>query len=179
VFGTRECSLLKETAPDCTVNGIGSTLYDPGNEPSFATPFLYNYLPRSQHRRVQRSRDIVDTYYSAAEDGLPGNSDAGALDSWLVWNMLGLYSVATQDVYLLLSAWFEDVSVHVGEGRRLRITTKDLGGEGRHFVQSVRVNGESWDRSWATHGDLVGGGEAGGTSIEFVLGEERVGLGYW
>ncbi|KAK5003566.1 hypothetical protein LTR28_009997, partial [Elasticomyces elasticus] len=41
-------------------NGIGSTLFNPGNEPSFATPFLYNYLRGRQWKSVLRSRQVVD-----------------------------------------------------------------------------------------------------------------------
>lgn len=73
-------------------NGIGSTIFNPGNEPSFGTPFLYNYLQRRHWKSVMRSRDIVNQYYSNRPDGVPGNSDAGALESWMVWNLIGKFS---------------------------------------------------------------------------------------
>ncbi|KAK4991050.1 hypothetical protein LTR50_002130 [Elasticomyces elasticus] len=151
-------------------NGIGSTLFNPGNEPSFATPFLYNYLRGRQWKSVLRSRQVVDQYYSTAPSGLPGNSDAGAIDSWLVWNLLGLYPVVTQPVYLLLSPWFADVTVKVGGNGSLRITAEGLGDES-FYVQSVKVNGVVWNQSWVSHEDLVGSGRA---TIEFVLGAESV-----
>ena len=69
-------------------NGIGNTLFNPGNEPSFSTPFLYNYFGRRQWKSVLRSRQTVNQYYNIGPSGLPGNSDAGAVDSWLIWNML-------------------------------------------------------------------------------------------
>ncbi|KAK4951117.1 hypothetical protein LTR28_006897 [Elasticomyces elasticus] len=151
-------------------NGIGSTLFNPGNEPSFATPFLYNYLRGRQWKSVMRSRQVVNQYYGTAPSGLPGNSDAGAIDSWLVWNLLGLYPVVTQPVYLLLSPWFADVTVKVGGNGSLRITAEGLGDES-FYVQSVKVNGVVWNQSWVSHEDLVGSGRA---TIEFVLGAERV-----
>ena len=43
-------------------NGIGNTLFNPGTEPSFNTPFLYNYLKGRQYKSVQRSREIVNEY---------------------------------------------------------------------------------------------------------------------
>jgi putative alpha-1,2-mannosidase len=70
-------------------NGAGTAIFNPGNEPSFGTPFLYNYLGRRQWKSVMRSRQIVNHYYSNGRDGVPGNSDAGALESWMVWNLLG------------------------------------------------------------------------------------------
>jgi putative alpha-1,2-mannosidase len=62
-------------------NGIGSTLFNPGNEPSFSTPFLHNYLQGRQHKSVMRSREVVNQHYLDMPSGLPGNSDAGAIDS--------------------------------------------------------------------------------------------------
>lgn len=74
-------------------NGAGTAIFNPGNEPSFGTPFLYNYLGRRQWKSVLRSRAILDEYYSNERDGVPGNSDAGALESWMVWNMIGAFRV--------------------------------------------------------------------------------------
>ncbi|KAK8235410.1 alpha-1,2-mannosidase family protein-like protein [Phyllosticta capitalensis] len=159
---------------DIGTNDIGDTLFNPGNEPSFSTPFLYNYLGKRQWKSVLRSRQVVDQYYSDTASGLPGNSDGGSLDSWLVWQMLGLYPVVTQPVYLLLSPWFDELEVKIpsfagagqGEGT-LRITAEGLA-DG-YYVQSVKLNGESWTKSWVSHKDI----EKGGT-IEFVLGAQPV-----
>lgn len=139
-----------------------------GNEPSFATPFLYNYLPTRQHKAVNQSRANINANYFATSNGLPGNSDAGAVDSWMFWQMLGLYPVATQPVYLILSPWFDDISVTVGDKYTLRITAKGLG-EDSYFVQSLKVNGKKWNKSWLEHGDIAMGG-----AIEFVLGGDPV-----
>lgn len=65
-----------------------------GNEPSFATPFLYNYVPGYNWKAVNQSRSIVDTFYSDARNGYPGNIDSGAIPSWLIFNLIGLVSDA-------------------------------------------------------------------------------------
>ncbi|ORX94596.1 family 92 glycosyl hydrolase [Clohesyomyces aquaticus] len=119
-----------------------------------------------------RAREISDAFYSSGRSGLPGNDDAGALSSWLVWTWVGLYPVVTQPVYLILAPRFDDISMKIGEGKMLRITAERQGNGG--YVQSVRVNGRIWDRSWVSHEDLVGGAERKGGRIEFVLGEEKV-----
>ena len=150
-------------------NGQGTTLFNPGNEPSFGTPFLYNYLQGRQHKSVQRSRETVNTYYTDQPGGLPGNSDAGAVDSWLVWNLMGMYPVVTQPVYLLLSPWFDDITLDVGGGKSLRITADGLSEES-YYVQSVMVNGQAWSQSWISHDDLM----VGNATIHFVLGSEPV-----
>jgi putative alpha-1,2-mannosidase len=167
-------------------NGAGTAIFNPGNEPSFGTPFLYNYLGRRQWKSVLRSREIINEYYSNQRDGVPGNSDAGALEGWMVWNILGkcclndygkvmltdldggLYPIVTQPIYLLLSPWFSDLSISVSGNKTLKITAAGL--EDGPFVQSVKVNGVQWDKSWVTHDDLVGGE---GGQIEFILGSEK------
>ena len=159
--------LKKSAVGSGGTNGIGSTLFNPGNEPSFATPFLYNYLQGRQYKSVLRSRQTVNEYYTTSPSGLPGNSDAGAIDSWLIWNMLGLYPVVTQPVYLLLSPWFSDITMSVGGNATLRITAQNLT-DTSYFVQSVKVNGHPWNQSWVSHDQLVGGQ----STIEFVLGSQ-------
>ncbi|KAI8943042.1 hypothetical protein NX059_001078 [Plenodomus lindquistii] len=158
--------------PTQSGNNAGTTIFNPGNEPDFMTPFLYNYLGGRQWKSVMRSREVVDAYYHTGRSGIPGNDDAGAMSSWLVWNMLGLYPVVTQNVYLVLAPRFEEVVVTLGEGGgRVRIIAKGL--ERGMYVQSLKVNGVSWDRSWVEHGDLVReGGEE--SLLEFELGEEPV-----
>jgi len=42
---------------------------------------------------------------------------------------MGLYPVTTQPVYLLLSPWFDDVSLNIENGT-LRLTSNRQGGEG-------------------------------------------------
>lgn len=67
-------------------------IFSAGNEPGFTSPYLYNFVSGQQHMSVQRSREI-GKLYSAGTGGLPGNSDAGAMESNLLWQMIGLYPV--------------------------------------------------------------------------------------
>jgi predicted alpha-1,2-mannosidase len=57
--------------------------FNAGNEPSFTTPYLYNFVKGEQWRSVNRSR-AIGRLYNAGEKGLPGNSDAGAMESNLL-----------------------------------------------------------------------------------------------
>ena len=56
------------------------------------TPYLYNYVPKQHWKTVNQTRATVDTYYTTARKGYPGNIDGGALPSWLVFSLIGLVS---------------------------------------------------------------------------------------
>lgn len=142
---------------------FGNTMFNPGNEPSFGSPYLYNFVNR-QDLSVQRSRFVANSYFSPTPAGLPGNSDAGSMESWLLWNMIGLYPITGQTIFLIGSPWFQDLSINLG-GRSLHIKTSG-GSKTAFYVQSLKVNGEDWNRSWLTWADVF---ENGGT-MEFVLG---------
>lgn len=58
-------------------------IFDAGNEPGFTSPYLYNFVQGQQWRSVERGR-AISKLYSANASGLPGNSDAGAMESLLI-----------------------------------------------------------------------------------------------
>ncbi|KAI1425504.1 glycoside hydrolase family 92 protein [Xylaria sp. FL1777] len=145
---------------------FGNTLFNPGNEPSFATPYLFNFAGR-QDLSVKYSRGVARAYYAPTPAGLPGNSDAGAMESWLLWNMIGLYPLTGQTTFLVASPWFADLSIDLGSGRKLVITAKNVGDDS-FYVQSLAVNGKAWDKAWVEWDDVF----ANGGTMDFVLGPE-------
>jgi predicted alpha-1,2-mannosidase len=156
--------------PDINTSGrsaqFNNTIFNPGNEPSFTTPYLYNYVNR-QDLSVEQSRNIAKSYYSPTPGGLPGNSDAGAMESWLLWNMLGLYPMVGQTTFLIGSPWFANTSLSLGSSKQLTITTTG-GSNESYYVQSLQVNGIPWTQSWVTWDEIF----ANGGSMAFVLGPE-------
>ncbi|KAK8090955.1 hypothetical protein PG994_000460 [Apiospora phragmitis] len=142
--------------------------FNPGNEPSFTTPFLFNYVGR-QDLTVKYSRFNAKSYYQPTPGGLPGNSDAGAMESWVLWVMLGLYPMTGQTTFLVGSPWFSDLTIHLGGGKELHITTAG-GSEDAYYVQSLKVSGNTWVKAWVTWDDVF----ANGGSMEYVLGSEPV-----
>jgi hypothetical protein len=151
------------TSRNAAFNG---TIFNPGNEPSFNTPYLYNYVGR-QDLSVKQSRNIAKSYYNPTPGGLPGNSDAGAMESWLLWNMLGLYPMVGQTTFLIGSPWFANTTISLGAGKALSMTTTG-GSNGSYYVQSLQVNGKQWTQSWVTWDEIF----ANGGTMDFVLGPE-------
>lgn len=147
---------------------FNKTIINPGNEPSFASPYLFNFAGR-QDLSVKRSREIAKWYYNTSPGGLPGNSDAGAMQTWLLWNMIGLYPLTGQTTFLIASPWF-DMTIDLGRGKKLVITSEG-GSDEAIYVQSLKVNGKVWDKAWVTWDHIF----ARGGKMEFVLGPEPSG----
>ncbi|EUC61704.1 alpha-1,2-mannosidase family protein, partial [Rhizoctonia solani AG-3 Rhs1AP] len=153
-------------------NTAGTALFNPGNEPSFQTPFLYNYINGKQYKTVEKTRYIVDKYYSLAR------SDAGAMATWLLWNLLGLYPVTSQPVYLLSAPFFKAVDVRIGtmdptsasykSKTYLKIRATGFG-VNNTYVQGIKINGKSINRSFIWHDEIINGG-----TLEFTMGPEVV-----
>jgi putative alpha-1,2-mannosidase len=135
----------------------------------FNVPYLYNFVGR-QDLSVKQSRYIAKTYYNTGAAGLPGNSDAGAMQTWLLWNMIGLYPVTGQTTFLIHSPWFDSMTIDLGEGKTLQIRSSggDGNGDSDFYVQSLKVNGMPWKRNWLTWNDVF----ANGGTLDFVLGSQ-------
>lgn len=52
------------------------------------------------------------------------------------------------------------------KNKSLKITAYGLSEE-NIYVQSLKVNGKQWDKSWLTHDDIANGG-----TLEYILGKE-------
>lgn len=159
-------------------------LFNAGNEPSFITPYLYNFVEGEQWRSVNRSR-YIGSLYNAGEKGLPGNSDAGAMESnllvsktvvfWRVdsvlktpqWQMIGLYPLTGQTTFLILAPWFESLTLSLPGGSTLIVSTTGGDRINAPYIQSLKVNGASWKKAWVSWDDVF----AGGGTMEYVLGE--------
>ena len=118
--------------------------YNVANEPSFMTPFLYHWVDRPD-LSVARIRQIVNDNYDDTPLGLPGNDDSGAMSSWLVFNMMGLYPVAGQNLYLVGSPLIPEYTIHLENGKKLQV------------VRDEKM--KSWDRKFLTHELLTNGGK--------------------
>jgi len=107
-----------------------------------------------------------------------------ATQSWLLWNMpvhpedgrgvrlltgvcrIGLHSVPGQTMFLIGSPWFRDMTIDVGDGKSLNVTSTRGCSDSAYFVQSLKVNGQQWDKAWVTWENIF----ANGGTFDFVLG---------
>lgn len=114
----------------------------------FNIPYLYNYVNR-QDLSVAQSRKVAKKYFNTGVAGLPGNSDAGAMQTWLLWNMIGLYPITGQTTFLIHSPWFESLTIDLGGGKQLRVTATggDGNGTARFMCKVSRLMGTRGGRT--------------------------------
>jgi len=139
--------------------------FDVTNEPGFLMPVLYNYSGRPD-----KSADIVhlllEKAFTDSRAGIPGNDDSGAMSSWLLFQTLGIYPVAGQDVYLISTPGIPDTSLTLGNGKKLRIIAKNLDHAGlNRYVQSATLNGTNLPNSWFRHAQIKDG-----ATLVFTMG---------
>jgi predicted alpha-1,2-mannosidase len=135
-----------------------------GNEPSFETPWLYNYAG-APHRTQDVVRRAVNDLYGPGPDGEVGNDDLGSMSSWYVWAALGMYPQAPGRAELTLaSPLFPHISVHRASGQTIRINAPGASA-GTPYVQSLKVNGKASDRAWLPEDFVAGGG-----TLDYTLG---------
>lgn len=91
-------------------------------------------------------------------NGYPGNTDAGAIPSWLVFNLIGFYPVVGQPLYLLGAPRFPELRVTLLSGTPfenvLTIRADNLSASS-YYPQSVTLDGSPLDRAWLSHVELA------------------------
>ena len=126
--------------------------YNVANEPSFLTPYLYHWVGRPD-LSVERINQIVHDNYDDTPNGLPGNDDSGAMSSWLVFNMMGIYPVAGQNLYLVGSPMIPAYTIHLPNGKDLKVVSKGNEWNVKSQYDEAILRGTS-----LTHRQLLKGG---------------------
>ena len=125
-----------------------------GNEPSFATPWLYNWSG-APWRTQKVVRDVVNTVFSDGPGGLPGNDDLGAVSSWYVWAAIGLYpEIQAVGGLTIGSPMFDKVTIHWADGSKKLMIKANGAATNSPYVQSLKLNGKALDMPWLWLKDL-------------------------
>jgi predicted alpha-1,2-mannosidase len=131
--------------------------FDVTNEPGFLLPVLYNYAGRPD-KTADVVHMVLEKAFTDTRAGIPGNDDSGAMSSWLIFSTLGIFPIAGQDVYVISTPSIPDASLSLGNGKKLRITAKNLDGNGlNRYVQSATLNGADLPNAWFRHAQIKDG----------------------
>ena len=136
-----------------------------GNEPDQHVLYAYNYVGQPA-KAAAKLRMCLDTEYRNDPWGMSGNEDAGQMSAWYVFTAMGFYPyVHAVPEYAIGSPIFDRVVLHL-RGGDVVVEAKSNSAENK-YVQSLTVNGRSWDKTYLPHAALTHGG-----TIRFVMGSE-------
>jgi predicted alpha-1,2-mannosidase len=137
-----------------------------GNEPSHHIIFLHGYAGQPW-KTQQRVHEIMRTQYGNMPNSLTGNDDCGQMSAWYIFNAMGFYPVCPgSNYYVIGSPTLKRAVLHLSNGKTFAITATDLSDE-NIYVQSVELNGKSWDSPFLPFDELKNGG-----TITFTMGPE-------
>jgi len=137
--------------------------YVHGNEPSHHLAYLYDYAGQPW-RTAERLKQIVDSQYRPAPDGLVGNDDLGQMSAWMIFTGLGFYPVAPASNEYVIGRPFVDRAVlKLPNGKEFTVTTEGLS-DANPYVGKVLLNGKPLSRSFIRHEEILQGGE-----LHFVM----------
>ena len=145
--------------------------YAHGNEPSHHIIYMYNYAGQPW-KAAPLLRKVFSEMYRDGLDGLSGNEDVGQMSAWYVLSSMGLYQVEPAGGrYIIGSPLFDSVEMNVGNGRTFKVTARNNSAENM-YVQSAKLNGKKYTKSYVDFKDIVCGGE-----LELVMGSQPSAFG--
>ncbi|ORX20424.1 hypothetical protein AWC32_06215 [Mycobacterium xenopi] len=129
-----------------------------GNEPSFAVPWLYNYV--GQPWRTQETVDRVRReLFGATPEGEPGNDDLGAMSSWYVWAALGVYPITPGTGILTVNTpLFDRAEIALPAGKFIRISAPGAS-NGLKYISGLAIDGQPSDQTYLPESIIRTGGD--------------------
>ncbi|MGC1305208.1 MAG: GH92 family glycosyl hydrolase, partial [Caulobacteraceae bacterium] len=154
--------MMMSGGPEAFVKRLDTTFdhfhFDMTNEPGFLIPTLYIWAGRPD-KTADRLAEYLEKWFTDTRGGLPGPEDSGAMSSWFVFQSLGFYPLAGQDVYLIGTPSFRQASLSLGGGKVFRIETRNFDPTGvNRYVVSAELNGRPLNRAWFHHREIADGG---------------------
>ncbi len=132
--------------------------YVHGNEPSHHLAYLYNYAGEPW-RTQERLKQIVDSQYRPAPDGLVGNDDLGQMSAWMIFTALGFYPVAPgSNEYVIGRPFVDRASLRLAGGKQFTVIADGLS-NAHPYVGCVTLNGLPLGRSFLRHAEIMAGGK--------------------
>lgn len=139
--------------------------YAHGNEPGHHTIYFYSMLGH-RSKTADLARKIMSELYTTKPDGLAGNEDVGAMSAWYILSSLGFYQVEpVGGRYFFGSPLFEKAVLKV-KGGEFTIVARG-NSDANKYIQSVKLNGQPYDKRWIDFKDIVAGG-----TLEFEMGPQ-------
>ena len=137
-------------------------LYDPANEPDIAYPYLFSYFKGEEWRTQKTVGDLLNKYYTARPDGIPGNDDCGTMSSWAIFSMMGFYpDCPGSPYYTLTTPVFSKVTLHLDTKYYPQgdlVIETDRTSPSQTYIKSMTLGGKPLNAYRISHDQLVKGG---------------------
>lgn len=131
--------------------------YAHGNQPIQHMIYLYNY-GKAPWKAQYWVRETMDRMYLPTPDGYCGDEDNGQTSAWYVFSALGFYPVTpATDEYVIGAPLFKKATIQLANGNTIVVNAPDNSNENR-YIQSMRVNGQNYSKTYLRHSELVQGG---------------------
>jgi predicted alpha-1,2-mannosidase len=132
--------------------------YAHGNEPIHHMIYLYDYVGKPWKAQV-KLRQVMNLLYQPTPDGYCGDEDTGQMSAWYVFSALGFYPVCPGEPnYLIGSPLFSEATLNLPNGKKFTVLANNNGSQ-EYYIRSAMLNGETLDKTWLSHQDIVKGGE--------------------
>lgn len=169
-FG-RKLDAVFYTPPDVKVGSYGGMIhemtemvalnmgqYAHGNQPIQHAIYLYDYVGQPWKAQA-RIRQVMNLLYQSTPDGLCGDEDTGQMSSWYVFSALGFYPMCPgMTEYLIGSPLFDRATIVLPNGKQF-VVTGSKNGPQRPYIRGATLNGQSFNKTFLTHEQIVNGGE--------------------
>lgn len=140
--------------------------YAHGNEPSHHVIYLYNKV-RQPWKAQKYAAQVMHELYFNAPAGLCGNEDCGQMSAWFVFSAMGFYPVnPVSGEYEIGTPLFPEMRLHLDNGKIFTVLAHGVSRE-NIYIQSVKVNGKPYDKSYITHAQIMDG-----ATVEFEMGAQ-------
>ena len=160
---TTSSKLTGREQPDIT-GLIGQ--YAHGNEPSHQIAYLYDYAGKPWKTQAMVHK-ILYEMYADKPNGLAGNEDCGQMSAWYVLSAMGFYAVTPgSDIYAIGTPILKESRINLENGKSFVIKAENLT-KGNKYIQSARLNGVTYNKSYLTQQTIMHGGE-----LVFVMGSK-------
>ncbi len=132
-------------------------------------PYLYSFAG-APYKTQYRVREILDKLYSPGREdgrGLSGDEGMGQMSAWYLFSAMGFYPVSPVSTqYVIGSPLFDEVTMTLPDG--VTFTVKAINnGPGRPYIQSAKLNGFPFDKSFLTYTRITLGG-----TLELTMGDK-------
>lgn len=142
--------------------------YGHSNQPSHHIIWMYDEAGQPW-KAQDKLRDAVSRLYVGSEigQGYPGDEDNGEMSAWWLFAAAGFYPLRMgTPEYVIGAPHFPRMTIALENGEKIDIRAPGVSDTNR-YVQSLKVNGQPWNKLTLPH-ELL----AKGATLDFTMGAE-------